>query len=117
MGQPVDEIGEEAISDVEDEIERLMRTIYYSNSGTVPPNIPRDAAIIKVTEMDTNSNSQIGCLESSFSSKLYNYRKHGTPSRIGEGDQYIEADKPQMSSNYHQCKAAREAATGYLHQD
>jgi hypothetical protein len=63
--------------------------------------------------MDTNSNSQIGCLESSFSSKLYHYRKHGTRSRKGEGDQYIEADKPQMASNYHQCKAAREAAMMY----
>jgi hypothetical protein len=92
MGQPVDEIGEEAISDVEDEMERLMRTINDSNSGTVPPDIPRDAATIKVTEMDTNLNSQIGRLKSSFSSKLYNYRKHGTRSRIGEGDQYNEVD-------------------------
>jgi hypothetical protein len=98
----VDEIATEALLDEEDEMELLMKSI---NSGTVPPD--------KVTEMETNSNSQLGCTESYCESKLYNYSKYGTRSRVGDGEQYIEADKPQMSSNYHQCKAAREAAMSY----
>jgi hypothetical protein len=54
------------------------------------------------------SSSETG--ESSF----FNYSKYGTRSRIGEGEKYIGSEKPPMSSNYYQCKAARGANMSHI---
>jgi len=44
----------------------------------------------------------------------FNFTKYGTRSKVGEGETYLESEKPVMSSTYYQCKAARAASRTYM---
>jgi hypothetical protein len=91
----------------------------------VPPPSPHPATSEKekVNDYDSESNStrnsenQSGYMASTCEtceSMCYNYSKYGTRSRVGEGEQYIDSEKPQMSSNYFQCRAARGATLSHI---
>jgi hypothetical protein len=64
------------------------------------------------TDSDNGSGYQASESGSNYTS-MFNYSKYGTRSRIGEGEVYIETEKPGMSSTYYQCKAARAAIRNY----
>jgi hypothetical protein len=85
-----------------------------------PPPDPRELSQSKVNDFDseTVSDTQSGYIASSSSetceSSNFNYSKYGTRSRIGEGEKYIGSEKPPMSSNYYQCRAARGANMSHI---
>ncbi len=85
-----------------------------------PSPDPRELSQSKVNDFDseTVSDTQSGYIASSSSetceSSNFNYSKYGTRSRIGEGEKYIGSEKPPMSSNYYQCRAARGANMSHI---
>ena len=85
-----------------------------------PLLVPRELSQSKVNDLDseTVSDTQSGYIASSSSetceSSNFNYSKYGTRSRIGEGEKYIGSEKPPMSSNYYQCRAARGANMSHI---
>jgi hypothetical protein len=91
-----------------------------SVSGTAPAlsSPPTDREKVKVSDTILNSSfdSNSGYLTSNSDTcgnSLFNYSKYGTRSKVGEGETYIETEKPQLSSTYYQCKAARAACMSY----
>jgi hypothetical protein len=91
-----------------------------TRSGPTPP--PPDLRLPPQNKVNDPSSEDVSDTQSGYvatssetgESSYFNYSKYGTRSRIGEGEKHIGSEKPPMSLNYYQCRAARGANLSHI---
>jgi len=95
----------------ESQVKQGTQVTQAAEVATETPPVPQQVSGI-VSEKDhssSDSNSGYAPSTSSMATDRYKYSKYGTRSLVDEGDIPTNAEKPAMSSKYHQCKQARDA--------